>query len=129
ELEIRPHAQLGDQWMFRPMDGTLCTVDQQTVLLLFGVEDSVKRFTSQVGDTVVWSKDHGIVLWHVQGEASFTLIGIKGPDVGRQIPSLAQFFPYQPGDVVEYAKQRVANMQASTYYHKLTISSRTETDD
>ena len=129
ELEIRPHAQLGDQWVFRPADGTLCTVDQQTVLELFGVEDSVKRFTSEVGDTVVWSKDHGIVHWHVQGEASYTLIGIKGPDVGRQIPSLAQFFPYQPGDVVEYANRYVSNMQSNTNYKKLTISSRTETDD
>jgi hypothetical protein len=129
ELEIRPHAQLGDQWVFRPTDGTLCNVDQQTVLELFGVEDSVKRFTSEVGDTVVWSKDHGIVHWHVQGEASYTLIGIKGPDVGRQIPSLAQFFPYQPGDVVEYANRYVANMQSNTNYKKLTISSRTETDD
>lgn len=127
ELVIKPHAQVGEQWIFRPSDGTLCTVDLYTVML--GVEDSVKRLTSALGDTVVWSKQQGLIYWHVQGASSYSLVGINGAGVGRQVPTLADFFPYQPGDVVEFVDYQQEMGHATWTYRKVTIASRTETSD
>lgn len=98
-----PHtAPLGFIWNFNVNEAIPATIISAGTTMVLGDPDSIKVMVSVSGDTVIWSKAHGVVLWHLSNSSSYTLVGIHGPDLGTLIPSLSDLYPYQAGDVVEY---------------------------
>lgn len=98
---IHSTAQLGENWVFEPENGTnasLVSIDEINVL---GTVDSSRTMVSDVGDTVIWCKGLGIVRWSMHDGVLMDLIGVHGPDVGVRIPTFDEFLPYQSGDIVE----------------------------
>ncbi|MBK7383664.1 MAG: T9SS type A sorting domain-containing protein [Flavobacteriales bacterium] len=126
QLVIRSRATLGVSWLFDPMNGTMATITNVTQEPLFGTMDSVNTLTTTLNDTVKWSKDHGIVLFHIHTGLRYELIGIQGPGLGQVVPSLEQFYRYQPGDVVQFSYSIVSSLHPSSREERLHISQRTE---
>lgn len=127
ELVIIPQAQYGDSWLFNPLDsisGTIIDVSEEEVL---GAMDSVRTMATSMQDTVRWAKNHGLVLWHLHDELRYGLIGIRGLNVGRIVPPLTAFYPYQPGDVVVVYTLTSSNMQLFDWTYRYDILERSDT--
>lgn len=126
DLILHPQAPLNASWLFNTNaidSGTIVNLAQEIVL---GTLDSVRTMVSQAGDTIHWSKNHGILLWHLAGESRFQLIGIRGPNIGQLVPSISNFFPFHPGDVMEFASGGSSNYHSFRYEYRMMIENRTE---
>lgn len=123
---IRPRAALNEEWVFDVENGTLGVVTELVEEPILGVMDSVRTMTTALGDTVRWSKHYGIIRWHDHNGPSYTLIGVHGPGIGRLVPSLHDFFPYQAGDVYEIATTRWSQFDVWSTQTQLTIQSRSD---
>ncbi|MBS1939330.1 MAG: T9SS type A sorting domain-containing protein [Bacteroidetes bacterium] len=126
ELILHPQAPINTTWLFNTYSGDSGTIVEITQEPLLGVLDSIRTMATTAGDTIRWSKNHGILLWHRTGEARFQLIGVKGPDIGQLVPPMGRFFPYQPGDVVEYQYAQFANMHSFGWNYRMNVTERTE---
>lgn len=102
ELIIRPRAAMGEQWSFNVEEGTEATLSEISEELIFGTLDSVRTMTTSLNDTVRWSKNFGILHWHMHNGTAYHTIGIQGLPSGVSVPSLEDFFRYQPGDIVQF---------------------------
>lgn len=127
---INPIEQVGASWLFAPNDGTAGTIVAAGQTNILGSLDSTKTMATANGDTIIWSKSFGILRWDVSGGGDQRLTGVHGPQLGSLIPSLAEFFLYQPGDVVEFIHGGFYAWDYSTTTRcKLTIQSRTAYQD
>ena len=131
-LEIRARAALYEQWTLDQQNATLATLTSVAETMTFGLADSARTMVSELGDTVVWSKNFGILLWHLHGDTRYELIGVHGPDVGAAVPSVSDFIPFQAGDVVQMSTTSYElNHNASwrKVYRRFHIEERLETMD
>lgn len=102
---LYPQAQLSDTWNFTPTGSITATVvlaDIQT--LPFGVSDSMKRAILSTGDTLEWSKAHGILRFpNFNTGPDYQLKSIEGTRVvGEPLDDWRDFFDYNVGDVLCY---------------------------
>ncbi len=125
-LELRAKAVLNEQWLFDPLNFTVGTIVGISAQNIFGAVDSIRVMTTTLNDTVKWSKDRGILVWHLHDGPRYSLIGIHGPDVGRLVPSLEEFFPFQPGDVVQFKSSYMHYPQTFYDYERFHIQERIE---
>jgi hypothetical protein len=65
----------------------------------FGAPDVQKTISCSNGDAWVISRE-----WGVFKVNDFELRGIQGPNVGTVLPTVAQMYPYQPGDIMVIRK-------------------------
>jgi hypothetical protein len=95
---ILPQALTGEPWLFdtlatvQAMITSIDTVDQ------FGSSVARKVIALSDGGQLTISETYGILAWNNR-----ELIGVQGPQMGRLIPSIEQFFPFGPGDILQYA--------------------------
>jgi hypothetical protein len=101
ERVIHSKAPVGEVWLFEPENGANATLTSIEEVELFGIVDSIRTMVTDIGDTVIWSKGMGVVRWSMHDSVPVELIGVQGLEIGVRIPSLWEFFPYQPGDIVE----------------------------
>lgn len=125
-LNLRPKAALNEQWIFDPINGTIGTITGISAQTIFGTMDSVRVMTTALNDTVQWSKNRGILRWHLHNGPGYALMGIQGPGVGRLVPSLEEFFPFQPGDVVQFRSSYMQYPQTLYDYERFHIQARIE---
>ncbi len=126
DLIIHPRAMLNESWTFNTQNGAEGIVSEITEGSIFGSMDSVRTMTTSLNDTVRWTKTFGILHWHMHDEPMYHLIGVHGPDDGTLIPSLAQFFPFQPGDVVELGSGWSSNLQNGNEISRVYIEERSD---
>lgn len=127
ELVIIPKAPLGASWLFNPVDSIWGSVDDLTESMVLGAMDSIRTMTTSMQDTIRWTKDHGLVLWHMHNGPRYALIGIRGLNVGRIVPPLTAFYPYQPGDVVQAYESYSSNWQQFGWTYRYAILDRVDT--
>lgn len=125
-LILQANAQLGASWPLNPSSGSNATVLALTTETILGIVDSVRIIVSTENDTVKWSKNFGVVLWHMHNEPRFTLIGIQELALGRTIPSLNGFYRYQPGDVVQFSSSSTSNNHSWSSQERMHIEQRIE---
>lgn len=132
EVHIKARASLDEQWIFHPESAALATLTSIAETTTFGVPDSVRTMVTELGDSVLWSKDHGILLWHLHDDVRYQLIGITGPDVGTIVPSVYDFFPFQAGDMIHMAVgsgQLNSLPTSTTTFRRFQIEERIETSE
>jgi hypothetical protein len=97
---ILPLRDVGMPWLFDTLANVQATVTLIDTVDQFGA--SVPRKTIQLsnGNVIQLSEAYGILNW-----IDHTLIGVQGAEVGSLIPTVAGFFPYQAGDVIQYRKE------------------------
>ncbi len=102
-----PFQSQGIPWTYDSLNNITATIISVGTRTLFSTIDSVKIIALSTGDSVVLSKNFGIVKHAVAG-AQYSLVGITGRGAGIQIPgSQSVYYVQQPGDIFVY----------DTYYH------------
>jgi hypothetical protein len=96
-------AQQGATWLLDSSATVSATVDSIFPDSIFAQADSVKRILLSTGDTILLSKEHGILQWP-DGYGSgiyHRLVGIKGRDLGKLLPGFSGMYDFQVGDVFQ----------------------------
>jgi hypothetical protein len=97
-LALHATASLNANWLIDSIQGLSATVEaiwQGTVL---GQTDSLKRLRLTGGDSLILSKNHGIVEWPAAlGSGHFQLVGLQEQQLGERYPTFDEWFPYQVG--------------------------------
>ena len=128
---VRPEQGLGASWTYTA--GSTATIVAVDTLTLWGALDSIKTISIGSGDTLIISREHG-VLRSESPEGEMILVGIEGPDEGIVRPPLQSFFPYQFGDVLEYAAEAggvdgIGGGYGSGIHFKLSITGSVDLTD
>ncbi|MCB0769850.1 MAG: T9SS type A sorting domain-containing protein [Flavobacteriales bacterium] len=126
-IVVLPMAELGAAWLMDTAANIIAEVTAVDTLMFFGLEDVHKTISCSNGDLWVISREWGVVRMNER-----ELVGIHGPDIGLLVPTLAQMYPYQVGDVVEYRKfglsGNLGSLTFRTYQSKYNILDRTDED-
>ncbi len=126
EYRINAFAIIGEQWIFDVGNETSGSVVNISEEPLFGTTDSVRTMTTELNDTVRWSRNFGIIQWSLHNGPSYNAIGVHGPDIGNLIPSFNEFFRYQPGDVVQFENSYREHAHYSATQTRFHITQRIE---
>lgn len=127
---------LGNSWTFNASRGISAQVISSTVKNYFGVSDSVNTILLSTNDSIIISKQFGIVKYPAQfgQQMYYKLRGIENKsnyDVsslhGEKVPNYFDFFKLKPGVIHYYSTTSSAsgftNQCYSYYYAKKTIMS------
>ena len=96
-FSIFPYLGLGESWEFA--NNITATISEQSVMEIFGDQDSVKTILLSTGQEIILSKNYGIINWMDE----YQLIGIEGRDLGIRVPTFDDMFRnISAGDVVCY---------------------------
>lgn len=134
---IRTDIEEGGTWVYSQQGPVIATVTAQISLDLFGIQDSLRTVVLSTGDTLLITKEHGLLRKaRAQPGATFSLIGLQGLGAGTLLPDHTAYFDYQEGDVLQYthAGSWHDNTGGMFDWHffsgiqKIVITSRTEMD-
>lgn len=97
-------AGVGYSWTFDAANSITATVSAAFAGTVFGNADSIKVALLSSGDSLSWSKDHGLLLYPAAyGSGTYyRLTGIQTRQLGQLVPMMRDFFDIQPGDIFEY---------------------------
>lgn len=104
-LALPINAPVSYSWM-NP-DGSSASVLIADTATILGVVDSIKWVGYSGGDTLLLSKDHGIIRSGPMAwvEPAPTLVGLGGAvETGAQFPSYKSLFNYLVGDILQYSE-------------------------
>ncbi|MFN8409511.1 MAG: T9SS type A sorting domain-containing protein [Flavobacteriales bacterium] len=129
---VLAHAAINTTWLYDPGTGSTATVDTIMAVDVYGMPDSVKVITLSTGDTLLLSREHGVLGW--PGENGTLLqIGEQTTGSGVRIPTLSEFITYQPGDVAQYTHGSwgigMSAMTGEYWTEKLTFLDRIDHAD
>lgn len=95
---IKPMLQIGSSWLFDSNANIEAKIDTGYTDEIFGIIDSIKMITTSNFDTILISKEFGIIEFN-SNENIYTLRGINNRLLGDIIPNKAIFFDYEIGDI------------------------------
>jgi len=100
---VFPQTQIGTSWLF----DTLNTITAEVIAIeenqLFGNTDSLKTILLSNNDTLILSKEHGLVRFpEFQNTTYHNLTGIQTRDLGASIPGFQEIYDFEVDDVLEY---------------------------
>jgi hypothetical protein len=102
-LVFFPYAAINSTWVYDTAQNITATIVSASYQQVFSLNDSVKTISLSTGDTVVLSKNCGILQFPAAQGAHYRLAGITGQLLGIQVPGFFDiFYAIQPGDVLEY---------------------------
>ncbi|MCX6270139.1 MAG: T9SS type A sorting domain-containing protein [Bacteroidetes bacterium] len=115
---IKPFLPVDSPWVFDPVSGISATITDVYIDTLAGIADSVKCILLSSNDTILLSKEHGIILFQIPGDSlSCKLTGIKELNWGQQIPGFNEFVSFNVNDVFEYHYLLIGESYHSHSYH------------
>jgi hypothetical protein len=119
---IKQHASLSDSWIFNVSLSINATVVDKYETTLFGSLDSVKVIELSTLDTILVSKNHGIIRYPDFENAGkyFLLSGYhEGQNsFGEYLPNMWRIYDFNVGDVFSYYLGRTE--ECASYVHNLT---------
>lgn len=128
---FKPFAGSAQTWLFDSINGINCTIVSADTATIFSQVDSIKLGVLSNGDSIAWSKDHGVVMWPDGVGGFYRLAGIHGRNVGILVPRMKDYFNFQVGDMFQYygSNWQGVFMQGYWYYKKYTITSVIQNGD
>lgn len=123
EWLIKPKKGLNASWEFSDtVDAVITEYRQDTIL---NIPDSTKTIELSNDQVIKISKSFGIVYWMMGPDKEFKLIGIDGV-YGISVPTFADYFDYNVGDVFQYVKEEYIESEhaAYTYFMKFSVTSK-----
>lgn len=119
---IKRYFDVGGSWLFDTTNNIVATCTDKFNVTTFGFADSVKRIVLSNNDTILLSKNYGILqfpdLW--TGER-YMLRGIDNLQVGEVSPKFADFFTFSVGDVFVYQRMSGDPGSHSDRFDRYTI--------
>jgi hypothetical protein len=128
---LQPSAEIGTNWLFDPINSVTATVSIITLGTVLGEPDSLKNIHLSTGDSIIVSRDHGMLLFPQEGpDDALELVGIEGMDLGTLLPKPADLFGLSPGDVIQYHLRTYHHSHSALFiyyydtHHKYLITGR-----
>ena len=131
---------LGNTWTFNASRGITAQVISSTIKNHFGVSDSVNTILLSTNDSIIISKQFGIVKYPAQfgQQIYYKLRGIENKSTydllalfGEKVPNYYDFFKLKPGVIHYYSRTNSyhgSSLQCDAFYYaKQTIQSSTVT--
>lgn len=135
---IPHHSNINDTWVFNASRGISATVISANIKTYFGVTDSIKTILLSTNDTIILSKQFGIIkypanfnqhkyykLRGIENKSSFDRIALYG----EKVPNEYDFRKLKPGVVHYYSYRSVmygtglSNVCNRHVYGRLTVTS------
>ena len=128
-IVIRIFANPGDSWLFDSVQNITAHLSYTGILNVFGNADSVKYILLSTGDSIVVSKNYGILRYPFRygTQNYYSLAGIEGRNLGEHVPNFKDFFNFDVGDMFEYFTSIGDGSGGSSYEikSKYTITNKT----
>lgn len=126
-FNILSHAEIGETWNFND-DGMTAEIVGKIPVSIFGESDSIKTIVLSSNDTIIISKNHGIVRFPDFEGGKYMLVGIEGRDLGMIEPKFPEFFDFEVGDVFQYFEVEYDYYDQYEYTFKSTIAAISGTE-
>jgi hypothetical protein len=122
---IKTKAGIGESWVFDSLLQDTATITEKYSGILFGNNDSLKIIRLGSHDSIILSKNSGIIRFPVLDSVGqyVELVGIEGRDAGLVLPKFFDFFDFNPGDQFYYRYQFKDRWVTTDCYKKFTIKS------
>ena len=129
DFSIYTRAPLDFSWIYQsnPSGDIMARVAQIDTMEIFGTIDSVKYIVLDEIDTLLLSKNFGLLNFPT-AEGNYDLLGIEGRDLGEVLPGTREFYDFQVGDVFQYRKESWAFSTTTEVIKKITILGKEEQD-
>ena len=123
---IKPYSGLSDKWVFDSLLNDTAKVVDISTMMIFGNIDSVKIIRQTSNDSIILSKNYGIIKFPANnlGNQYVNLVGIEDQNLGVLIPKFQNFFDYNIGDVFYDKYQSYGRWYDYFIYKKATILSK-----
>ncbi len=98
---IHPSATLMQKWPYGDADSAW--ISWKGVMTVMGSNDSALVLRSLSGDSVVLSKNHGVISYRSPlsgSDKTFRLIGSERAHFGLQLPGFHEMYDYRAGDIL-----------------------------
>ncbi len=120
---IKPHSNVSDNWMFDSANQISALVVKLENGDVFGISDSIKIIKLSNNDTIILSKNYGILKFPLLDEhrQHIDLIGIEGRNLGIMVPRYSDFFNFNIGDVFCYKLASNTRWRGPDIWQKITI--------
>jgi hypothetical protein len=110
-LIVIPNASLGTNWLYDSDDITaeVVAIEEANV---WGIMDSVKTIALSNSDTILLSKQWGL-LYYPTDASNYTTVGIDNLDLGETVPGFFDIFEFEVGDIFYHENSYNASSQGS----------------
>jgi len=102
-FSIHSQANINDSWFFSQSQQDTATISTVYQGLVFGQLDSVKVISLSSGDSILLSKNYGIIYFSSSFTNTYDLIGIEALDystsIGVSMPNSHDIYDYEVGDI------------------------------
>lgn len=129
---IDPNNNIGEIWIFDSLNNITAEIVSKNNEYTFGVLDSIKYVKLSTNDTIIISKNFGIIKFQTTDSlhAKYYLIGVENINgsFGFVIPRFFDFFNYNIGDIFQYYSSGCwwgNGGDCSNYVYKMTILTKT----
>ncbi len=121
---LKTTAGLSDTWLFDSLNNITATVAQCGTQAVFNTPDSIKVIALSSNDTIILSKNFGILSFPVFDSINqyITLAGIEGRDSGVVIPDFYDIFSVDTGVVLYYRNYYSSHSVSENEYQKVKIN-------
>jgi len=118
---------INKSWIFDTSRNITAKIENILNYSFLGTNDSIKTITLSTGDTILLSKNYGIISFNLFNSYGYgyTLAGIEGKDIGLQIPDAKEIYDFNVGDVFQYEGGNGSLPYPFSYISKETITSKT----
>lgn len=101
DFKINVLAQSGEMWLYDSANAVIATVINASTDSVLGAVDSVKTILLSTGDTIMISKESGILLFPDANNSGtyYRLAGTENPNRGEIVPGFWQMYDYNVGGV------------------------------
>lgn len=114
-LHILPLANLNETWIFDSLNNITAEIIAATDSVIFNTIDSIKVIKLSNSDTIILSKNFGIVKFPLgTNNQHVNLFGIEERGLGYITPYFVDFFNFNIGDVFEYKIESGAHFKDPT---------------
>lgn len=126
---LRPAENIGASWIYDSVSVITAIVDDIYLGDVLGTTDSLKRVLLSTGDTLLLSKNYGIIRFPSSDGYNYHLEGIGGAGLGMQVPGFNEFYDFEVGDVFQYLWETNYLGDGSHILTKSTILEKTDYGD
>lgn len=127
---IHTKAKVNESWIFDSLNNISATIVQKLQSSILGQTDSVKIISLNGIDTIIISKNYGIIQFPYNGDFyhGVKLVGIEKSKIGISIPTYLDFFDFKVGDIF-YRQENYPDMWVTTdILIRIEITQKDSTD-
>jgi len=119
-LVLNKNLSVGNNWVFDSFPNITAMVYFKNFGNVLGVPDSLMGILLNSSDTIIISKNYGIVKWPCNAGNYYRLIGVEGQNtIGYYVPDLEEIYDFHTGDVFNHYS--IEWWPEHSYYNNLNI--------